>query len=138
VIAVIVVIVIAVGKKPLDKKDAEQLKNDTGQSQPYPLSIQYMRSQQYPGSDIVIEQTLPDGVNYRYYIASYKSEGLKIYGLLTIPKGDKPTTGWPVIIFNHGYIPPEQYRTTERYVAYIDSFARDGYIVFKPRLPRKR
>jgi len=43
-----------------------------------------------------------------------------------------PETGWPVIIFNHGYIPPSQYRTTERYVAYVDGFARNGYIVLRP------
>jgi dipeptidyl aminopeptidase/acylaminoacyl peptidase len=96
-----------------------------------PLSIEYMRKQEYPGSDITIEQTLPDGLNYSRYIASYKSDGLKIYVLLTIPKGEKPTTGWPVIIFNHGYIPPAQYRTTEKYIAYTDAFSRNGYIVFK-------
>lgn len=91
-----------------------------------------MRQQQYPGSDITIEQTLPAGTNYDQYIASYKSEGLKIYALLTIPHGDKPKAGWPVIVFNHGYIPPEIYRTTERYIYYVDTFARNGYIVFKP------
>jgi len=96
-----------------------------------PLSIEFMRKQQYPGSDIVIEQTLTPGANYNQYIASYKSDGLKIYALLTVPIGQKPKTGWPVIIFNHGYIPPAQYRTTERYVAYVDAFARNGYIVFK-------
>jgi dipeptidyl aminopeptidase/acylaminoacyl peptidase len=90
-----------------------------------------MREAEYPGSDIVIEQTLQPGANYQRYLASYLSEGLKIYGLLTVPNGDKPATGWPVIIFNHGYIPPDQYRTTERYVAYVDGFARNGYIVFK-------
>lgn len=37
-----------------------------------------------------------------------------------------------LILFNHGYIPPEQYRTTDRYVAYVEAFARNGYIVFKP------
>jgi dipeptidyl aminopeptidase/acylaminoacyl peptidase len=37
-----------------------------------------------------------------------------------------------VIVFNHGYIPPQQYRTTERYVAYVDAFARSGYIVLRP------
>ncbi len=96
-----------------------------------PLEISYMRVQSYPGSDLNIEQTLADGSNYHQYIASYMSDGLKIYGLLTVPIGDKPPGGWPVIIFNHGYIPPEQYRTTERYVAYVDYFARNGYIVFK-------
>jgi dipeptidyl aminopeptidase/acylaminoacyl peptidase len=80
----------------------------------------------------VIEETLVPGANYDRYIASYDSEGLKQYGLLTIPRGQKPENGWPVIIFNHGYIRPSQYRTTERYVAYVDGFARSGYIVFRP------
>jgi len=97
----------------------------------HPLSIEYQRRQAYPGSDIVIEETLPPGANYARYIASYRSEGLKIYGLLTVPAGQRPPTGWPAIVFNHGYIPPAQYRTTERYVAYVDALARAGYIVFK-------
>lgn len=96
-----------------------------------PLSIEAMRRKSYPGSDLTIEETLPDGSNYNQYIASYLSDGLKIYGLLTVPTGNKPKDGWPVIIFNHGYIPPDQYQTTQRYVAYIDAFARNGYIVFK-------
>ena len=99
---------------------------------PYPLSIQAMRERSYPGSNIVIEQVLEPGSNYARSIASYQSDGLKIFALLTIPQGDKPEKGWPVIVFNHGYIPPEQYRTTERYIAYVDSFARSGYIVFRP------
>jgi dipeptidyl aminopeptidase/acylaminoacyl peptidase len=94
--------------------------------------IEVMRQQSYPGSEIVIEETLAPGSNYDRYIASYQSEGLKIYALLTVPRGEKPESGWPIIVFNHGYIPPEQYRTTERYVAYVDGFARNGYIVFRP------
>jgi dipeptidyl aminopeptidase/acylaminoacyl peptidase len=90
-----------------------------------------MRQRPYPGSDITIEQQLPNGSNYKQYIASYLSDGLKIYGLLTVPLGDQPATGWPAIIFNHGFIPPQTYRTTERYVAYVAAIARSGYVVFK-------
>ena len=97
-----------------------------------PLSVDYLRRQSYPGSPLVIEDTLAPGSNYNRYYASYYSEGLKQYGLLTVPSGAKPATGWPVIIFNHGYIPPAQYKTTERYVAYVDGFAASGYIVFRP------
>jgi dipeptidyl aminopeptidase/acylaminoacyl peptidase len=97
-----------------------------------PLSIAAMRARTYPGSPLVIEQTLATQPNYSQYIASYQSDGLKIYGLLTVPKGTPPTGGWPAIIFNHGYIPPTIYKTTERYVAYVDAFARNGYVVFKP------
>ena len=98
---------------------------------PHPLSIESLRNGEYPGSEITIEQTLDSGSNYSRYIASYKSEGLKIYALLTVPDGEKPETGWPVIIFNHGYIAPSEYRTTERYIAYTDGFSRNGYIVFR-------
>jgi dipeptidyl aminopeptidase/acylaminoacyl peptidase len=95
------------------------------------LSISYLRQRSYPGSDITIEQTLTPGSNYSRYIVSYRSDDLKIYALMTVPKTPKPKSGFPVIIFNHGYIPPAQYRTTERYVAYVDGFARNGYVVFK-------
>jgi hypothetical protein len=46
-----------------------------------------------------------------------------------IPNGEKSATGWPAIIFNHGFIEPDVYRTTECYVAYVDGLARSGYIV---------
>jgi uncharacterized protein len=75
---------------------------------------------------------LAPGSNYQRYITSYVSDGLKIYALLTVPNGPKPEKGWPVIVFNHGYIPPEVYKTTERYVAYVDYLAKNGYIIFKP------
>ncbi|MBI5300623.1 MAG: prolyl oligopeptidase family serine peptidase [Chloroflexi bacterium] len=90
-----------------------------------------MRQPEYPGSDITIEQTLAPGSNYNRHVVSYKSDGLKIYALMTVPKSAKPKTGYPAIIFNHGYIAPAQYRTTERYVAYVDAIAKSGYIVFK-------
>ena len=91
-----------------------------------------MRQQTYPGSEITIEQKLEPGTNCSRYVVSYRSDGYKIFALMTVPTGAKPATGWPAIIFNHGYIPPAQYRTTERYVAYVDAIARSGYIVIKP------
>ena len=97
----------------------------------HPLTIEAMRQQSYPGSEITIEDTLESGPNYERYLASYLSEGNKIFALLTVPQGETPASGWPAVIFNHGYIPPAQYRTTERYVAYVDGFARNGYIVFR-------
>lgn len=98
----------------------------------HPLSIKSLRLNDYPASEIVIEETLASGSNYNRYLTSYKSEGLKIYALLTVPFGEKPQKGWPVIIFNHGYIPPKEYQTTERYIAYTNAFSANGYIVFKP------
>lgn len=99
--------------------------------EPHPLSIDLLRLRDYEGSDFIVEQTLRPGVNYDAYVVSYLSDDLKIYAMLTVPRGDKPVSGWPVVIFNHGYIPPSQYRTTQRYEAYVDAFARSGYIVLK-------
>jgi len=97
-----------------------------------PLTIENMRNKSYPGSVITIEQTLSAGINYSRYIVAYQSEGLKIYGLLTVPIGSKPTGGWPVILFNHGYILPASYSTANSYAIMIDPLASAGYIVFAP------
>lgn len=133
VLLVVVVIGIAFFYKNFQNKQSlpQALKVENKTENLDPLTIRAMRERTYPGSDIVIEQTLSPGSNYDQYIASYKSDGLKIYALLTVPQGNPPAGGWPVIIFNHGYIDPQVYRTTERYIAYVDAFARNGYVVFK-------
>jgi dipeptidyl aminopeptidase/acylaminoacyl peptidase len=95
------------------------------------MMIDAMRQREYAGSDIAIEAVLDPGPTYSRYYASYQSEGLKIYALLTIPFGDPPPSGWPVIVFNHGFIPPNVYRTTQRYVNYVGRLAESGYIVFR-------
>lgn len=95
------------------------------------LTIEVLRQLEIEPSDIIIEQALINGDNYARYIASYISEDNKIYGLLTIPFGDVPEGGFKAIVFNHGYIPPTSYVTTERYVAYVDALARSGFVVFK-------
>lgn len=95
------------------------------------LTIQYLRSLEIKGSEILFEEKLADRSNYHQHLVSYISEGNKIYGLLTIPFGDPPEGGFKAIVFNHGYIPPTAYRTTERYSAYVDYLARSGFVVFK-------
>jgi len=107
-------------------------------AEPHTLSIESLRQGDYPGSDLVVEQTLTPGSNYQRYIVSYRSEGLKIFALLTVPNPSSgsgqamPEGGWPAVVFNHGYIPPSQYRTTERYLAYTDAFSSNGYVLLRP------
>ncbi len=117
----------------ITQKTVDTVQNAGGEivGQVHPLSIESMRKVEYPGSDLIIEEELERGSNYSRYVASYISEGNKIFGLLTIPDGTKPSTGWPIIIFNHGYIAPSEYRTTERYIAYQAAFASNQYITFK-------
>jgi len=97
-----------------------------------PLAIDTMREKSYSGSALTIEQTVTPGANYKRYVVSYLSDGVKIYGLLTVPTGAKPHGGWPVILFNHGYIPPASYLTIASYSVMVEPLAASGYIVFKP------
>ncbi|MFZ2097888.1 MAG: alpha/beta fold hydrolase [Anaerolineales bacterium] len=118
-------------KTPIPTSTSTATKTPTSTPTMHPMSILAARQTTYPGSAITIEETLEPGANYYRYYAWYESEGLKIYGLLTIPFGEMPESGWPAIVFNHGYIDPRVYITTERYVAYVDQLARYEYIVFK-------
>lgn len=97
----------------------------------HPLSIQYLREQVYDAELVIEERLTPNGY-YEKYIVSYQSEGYKNYALLTVPLGRMPDAGWPVIVFNHGYIPPWMYRTTELYMYHVHAFASQGYIVLRP------
>lgn len=99
-----------------------------------PLTIKSLRSQEYIGGDFVIEETLPNSANYRRFVASYKSEGLKINGLLTVPISPEPEGGFPAVLFVHGYIPPKQYSTVDSYPTYQARLARAGLVTFKPDL----
>jgi uncharacterized protein len=96
------------------------------------LAIESLRQKTYGEGNLQIEQTLEPGGSYNQYIVSYLSDGLKIYALLTLPKAEPPPGGWPAIVFNHGNIPPDIYKTTQRYVQYVDALASADYVVLKP------
>lgn len=96
----------------------------------YDLTIPYLRGRSYQSSLGNLEK-ISENQNYYSYLTYYISDGLKINGLLTQPKGEQPQGGWPAVIFIHGYVPPKQYQTTEKYVEYVDFLARSGFVVFK-------
>lgn len=94
------------------------------------LTIPFLRTREYSGK--LGERTLiSENGSYNSYLASYSSDKLKIYGQLTIPTGEMPKGGWPAVVFVHGYIPPAQYNTLEKYTDYVDYIARNGFVVFK-------
>lgn len=122
-------------KKPQsqENKDSEVVRTDE-EKKSLPIFVEALRNRDYPGSEIKIEGTLTPGTNYRRYLASYTSDGLKIFGLYTVPFTPAPKSGWPAIVFIHGYLDPASYTPTARYVAYQDGFARNGFVTFKPDL----
>lgn len=95
------------------------------------LTIKQLQTGEYPGSELKIEKTLKEEEKYTAFLASYYSEGLKLYGYLTIPKGDKPEAGWPAILFNRGFIDLKEYKTEWQYTRYVHFLASAGYVVFK-------
>lgn len=109
-------------------------KSEVEDGKMHPMAIESLRDREYLGGDFVIDEKLTNGTNYQQYIASYQSDSLKIYGLLTVPLAQKPENGFPAIIFIHGYIPPKQYSTTGNYPTYQARLARSGFVTFKPDL----
>ncbi len=96
----------------------------------YELTIPYLRSRPYQ-SQLGELTKITDNNSYISYLTNYTSDGLRVNGLLTQPKGEKPANGWPAIVFVHGYIPPTLYRTQEKYVEYVNALARSRFVVFK-------
>lgn len=94
------------------------------------VTIPYLRKRTF-SSTLGPKEVFTQGTSYTSYLTSYSSDGFKVNGLLTIPNGTKPEKGWPAIVFVHGYIPPTQYTTTNKYVEYVDYLAKNGFVVFK-------
>jgi dipeptidyl aminopeptidase/acylaminoacyl peptidase len=112
-------------------KESPDSQNTVTETYASPINIAYLRTLNIQPDPIEIEEELPSGSNYKGYIASYLSEGNKVYGLLTVPLMSAPDGGFPAIVFCHGYTPPAQYVTIDGYVAYVDYLARNGFVVFK-------
>lgn len=98
---------------------------------PFPfedMTVPYLRSRQYTSS-LGPQKMYSQNASYTTYRTSYISDGLKVYGLLTVPKNGQQKN--PAIVFVHGYIPPAIYKTTNNYSDYVDFLARNGFVVFK-------
>ena len=94
------------------------------------LTIPYLRERSYESA--LGERTLfSNNGSYDSYLTSFDSDGFTVNGLLTIPTGEEPENGWPAVVFIHGYIPPSQYLTTEKYESYVDYLASNEFVVFK-------
>lgn len=94
------------------------------------LTIPVIKTISLDRSPLKIEEILTEKSNYTEYRASYLSEGYRIYGLLTIPDSAQ-LSSTPAVIFVHGYIPPQIYKTNQRYLDYVNYLASRGLIVFK-------
>ena len=110
------------------KNQTQETKNPLAQlikqTSPTPFSFQeltipFLRQQKYESSLGALEKNYENS-QYTAFLTNYTSDGLRVNGLLTVPKEPVPRiptesgeVGWPAIIFIHGYIPPAQYNTVQ-------------------------
>ena len=100
---------------------------------PFPfqeMTVPNLRSRDYESS-LEELKSVSENPNYESFLTSYDSDGFKVNGLLTIPKTKTPSDGFPAIVFVHGYIVPENYRTLTNYSSYVDYLAKSDFVVFK-------
>lgn len=111
-------------------KTTEPAKTETivSASNLHPYGIDTFRSTQFPSQTLTIERSVTPNSS----VVSYLSENFKQYALMITPSGSPPDGGWPVVIVNHGHIPPDQYSVTRSYINTSNYFASQGFLVLKP------
>jgi hypothetical protein len=102
------------------------------------LSISALRDRTYGGSTLTIEKTLAQKP-YVSHMASYQSDGLRVYSRIDIPSAAMPKNGYPVVIFVHGWMgidaaPDTQFYFNDdsNYDAMIDAYIEAGFVVMTP------
>jgi dipeptidyl aminopeptidase/acylaminoacyl peptidase len=103
---------------------------EQAQSTPVKYSLDYLREKQFGPSPITTEQTVRETAGFTSFTISYQADGLTQYALMNVPNQGKEK--YPVVIVNHGYIPPDQYSTTQSYINTSAFYANNGFLVVKP------
>lgn len=112
--------------QPEQPKEMTAEKNQPEKLMAHPDAILKMAEKEFSGNDLKLERVLEDNSDYTRHYITYRSEGLKISGIMNIPKGDGP---FPILILNHGYIDPKIYTNGQGLKREQDFFARAGYAV---------
>lgn len=99
-----------------------------------PYTIEGLRARQARGEfgaegAIEIVQTLEETAAFTRYLFAYRSDGLRITGMLNRPRGDGP---FPVVILNHGYYPLDVYQTGNGTRLAADTLANNGFMTLSP------
>ena len=108
---------------------------------PAPLSIDALRETDF-STELQFERELDTGPGFTAYLVSYQSAGLTLYAMVSEPVGERPDSGFPVIVANHGFHPdPPRYGMTadgvdarpgDYYRAIPELYARQGFLVIMP------
>jgi uncharacterized protein len=94
-----------------------------------PYTIDGLRARSYGEGEIRVLRVLSRTPQFTRELFEYTSDGLRITGQLTRPRGEGP---WPVVILNHGYFPLAVYRTGYDTQHASDYLAARGYLSLAP------
>lgn len=128
IVALIVFLALTRPNTPINTSSDDDNPTPSANTNIHPYSIESFRTRQFPKQTLTTERS----VTANSQVVSYNSEGLKLFALKIVPAGTPPSGGWPVIIVNHGYIPPDQYSVTRSYINTSNYFATQGFLVLKP------
>ena len=94
--------------------------------------VDTLRDSSIRGNAFRIGQKISETDAYEKFAVFYQTDGLSISGVMNIPKEIPPASGFPVLILNHGLIPPEIYFSGRGSKREQDFFARKGYVTIHP------
>jgi dipeptidyl aminopeptidase/acylaminoacyl peptidase len=112
---------------------ARQAASSPTPSPPGTLAIETIRKHPLTPGPVTVESDLGWRGGCRIFDVSYRSDGHKIFALMTVPTTAKPEGGYPTIILAHGYIRPTEYQTDGGdYNGWTSAYCNAGYAVLKP------
>jgi dipeptidyl aminopeptidase/acylaminoacyl peptidase len=111
--------------KPVEAVDTEG-GSTISEAEPHPISLPALFTKELVGKDFTLGRVLDSNDAYTRYYITYTSNGLKISGIMNVPKGTGP---FPLLILNHGHIDTKIYTNGRGLRREQDYLARRGYVV---------
>lgn len=93
---------------------------------PDEVTIDALSQKKFNGANLTLVKLLTQNSKYTKHSVTYRSENLKVSGVLYIPKGDGP---FPGVVLGHGYIDPKIYKNGQGMRREQDYLASRGFVV---------
>ena len=103
------------------------------------LSIPHLRKRQYGSKFLEPIAVSNNSSGYSSFMLSYQSDGLTNYVRVDIPQKPSPLSGYPVLIYSHGWVGIDNAPSFNFFLEqkgsqakYIDILAKQGFVVVTP------
>jgi uncharacterized protein len=105
-----------------------------GESLSSSLDLKLALKGTYPSKPITVIKDLgaANGIQTDQFSFKVSNDSLIEYGLLTLPAGSQPASGFPTLILLHGFSSPRDYLTDSFYIGDMQFYSQHGFAVFKP------